>query len=274
MNFSKIPEFIYNGYFLLATLFCLLTLITSIWRFWFLAGKNNSIAFTEIGKVVWSSTFLNTFVPSGISGDLYKGIMLKKHIPITELTIYIIFDRIIGLYALILISTLFSPFSNVEQKAFLFFSVIISCGGFFAFLLASRLEKISAQFSPKIAAIFQSMHTFRKQAFYTLIISVIAHLLGGVSIYFLALAIDAHQHPSIFTIYSISPYALIVAAFPILPGGIGSGHIAFSFVFNQAGFKSGADIFTLYLLLQCSVALIGSLFIAKKVNLQINQNEN
>lgn len=266
MDLTALPSALTNLYFGIASVLCLLTLAISIWRFWFLVGREYSVSFFEIGKIVWASTFLNTFVPSGVSGDVYRGVRLRGRVPGAQLAVLIVFDKIMGLYTLILISALMFPWANVGIGYFSMLSWVIVAGGVVGFLSAKPLGAILSGRYPKIANIFFIVFSLRARALPVLLISLLAHLVGMLSIFFLALAIPGGGEIQLITTYAVTPYALIVAAFPLLPGGIGTGHLAFAFVFREGGFNLGADIFTLYLFLQCSVALAGSYFLTEKFN--------
>lgn len=264
MDVSSLPFAIVNPFFWLAGLLSLITLTISVWRFWFLIGRRYTISFFEIGKIVWASTFLNTFVPSGVSGDVYRGLRLRDRVPDAELAILIVFDKIVGLYTLILISALIIPWAGIENRSFAFLSWSITIGGLFSFVLAKFFSHFFSHRYPRIARIFLIIYSLRSKALSVLSISLFAHLVGGLSIFCLALSMPEAGNLQLLETYAVTPYALIVSAFPILPGGIGTGHLAFAYVFREVGYLSGADIFTLYLLLQCSIALVGSFFVTEK----------
>jgi uncharacterized membrane protein YbhN (UPF0104 family) len=52
---------------------------------------------------------------------------------------------------------------------------------------------------------------------------------------------------------------LLATAIPVLPGGVGTGHAAFSFFFDLLGSKAGADIFSYYVITQLIIGAVGGL---------------
>src|SRR5690606_32666419 len=145
-----------------------------------------------------------------------------------------------------------APWAGVENNSFAFLSWSITIGGLISFFLAKTLSQFFSYRFPRIANVFLIIHSLRSKALSVLSISLFAHLVGVLSVFCLALSIAGGGELHLLETYAVTPYALIVSAFPILPGGIGTGHLAFAYVFHEVGYSSGADIFTLYLLLQCS----------------------
>src|SRR5690606_33761170 len=60
-------------------------------------------------------------------------------------------------------------------------------------------------------------------------------------------------------LFVVAPLGLLVTAVPILPGGVGTGHAAFSFLFHLIGSERGADIFSYFVLNNLALGSIGGL---------------
>jgi hypothetical protein len=61
-----------------------------------------------------------------------------------------------------------------------------------------------------------------------------------------------------FRLFAVLPIALVAASIPVLPGGIGTGHLAFAWVFSWVGLKNGAEVYHFYALHLAIVAAMGA----------------
>ena len=61
-------------------------------------------------------------------------------------------------------------------------------------------------------------------------------------------------------ILAIVPFGLLISDIPVAPAGIGTGHAAFLYLFQLIGSSQGANIFTLFVLANMFMGIIGSLF--------------
>ena len=59
------------------------------------------------------------------------------------------------------------------------------------------------------------------------------------------------------------PLGLLVTAVPVAPAGVGTGHAAFSYLFQLFGSLRGADIFSLYVLNQFLIGAVGGMVYLK-----------
>ena len=57
----------------------------------------------------------------------------------------------------------------------------------------------------------------------------------------------------------VVPIGLLVTAVPIAPAGVGTSHAAFGWLFLHLGSKAGANVFSLFVLVQLAVAGAGGL---------------
>ena len=101
-------------------------------------------------------------------------------------------------------------------------------------------------------------HTERKVVLKTLCLSAVIHVLAGFSCLCFAKALGETQIP-INGLFVVVPLGLLVTAVPVLPGGVGTGHAAFSFFFHLLGSERGADVFSYFVLIQLFIGAVGGL---------------
>ena len=95
--------------------------------------------------------------------------------------------------------------------------------------------------------------TFRKLQLITLVV--------GCSFLLYATAFGESIHA--LQVFICFPLGLLITAIPIAPGGVGTGHAAFSYLFQLFGSMRGADIFSLYVLSQFVLGGIGGIVYLK-----------
>jgi uncharacterized protein (TIRG00374 family) len=73
-------------------------------------------------------------------------------------------------------------------------------------------------------------------------------------------AVVGESHLRAVDYFCLVPLGLFVAAIPISPGGIGVGHLGFYSLFEMAGSRLGAEIFSLFILVRFVSSLPGLFF--------------
>lgn len=230
--------------------------------------------------------FFNVALPGAVSGDFVKAFYIAHEYPGARSKAFgsILFDRILGLSALVIVS-LTALLVGLEHfigspvlggvKAFVIVAGICVFA-FYAYLFLVRedsdpLLKIGQHLENrggKIGTAFGSIvrvylgvrvyHSERGVVLRALLISCVIHLLAGFACYCFTQALGESQIP-VIGIFVVAPLGMLVTAIPILPGGVGTGHAAFSFFFHLLGSERGADLFSYYVLIQLFIGAIGGL---------------
>jgi uncharacterized membrane protein YbhN (UPF0104 family) len=60
-------------------------------------------------------------------------------------------------------------------------------------------------------------------------------------------------------VFSVAPVGFLVEAIPIAPGGMGTAHLAFEYLFGLRGIGGGAALFNVYFVVRLLVSLVGGL---------------
>ncbi len=256
------------------------TLIAIVrWHF-LMSTQDLEVPFRRTLAIALIGTFFSVVLPGTMSGDLVKGFYITRLTPGRgeKAVSTILFDRILGVSGLILlacISLAIVAFRGVWADS-LGRSLQFAIGAsglcviaFFAALLgvAEERDPILAvlrrgaekhRIIYSIHKVFEGIRVYHRQRLVTLcglVASVGIHALMVTAwlCYIRAMSLEGIPGAALFVVV---PAALLVAALPIAPAGIGTGHAAFLAVFALLGSSHGADLYNLamvYLLLQGAV---------------------
>jgi uncharacterized protein (TIRG00374 family) len=245
-----------------------------------LRGQGIHLGFGRVTQLTLIGNFFNIALPGAVSGDLVKAFYIGKEVEGQRARSFgsILFDRVSGLSALIMISAAallvgFSQFSHsaVMTGTRVFIVVGAAClVAFYGYLFLVRehhdpVLKLLRAATGKIprakslAEIYIGLrhyHHHRLIVLQVLLISVVIQLLVGWACWHFAMALGEDSIP-LLALYVIAPLGLLVTAVPVAPAGVGTGHVAFTFLFGLLGCKRGGDIFTLLALCNILVGAVG-----------------
>ncbi len=256
LNKLLTPEFLIIGTILILFNFAL---TSKRWHL-LLRSQQIQIPYRQVWDLTLIGTFFNFAMPGGVGGDLIKGyyITRKSHQYKIGAAITVLIDRLIGLFALILmasisiLSQLNLMLANPTTKhiAVALFSItILFIIGIFCLLhtnlSTNKIIHRAIEKLPKGQHLLQTIHCLaayknNKKIFWiTLLLSFFAQICTiGFFIYagHLLQASDVSYATYLFVV----PIAFIVQAIPISPAGIGVGQAASFFLFNLVAPNSGA----------------------------------
>jgi len=281
LSLESLRAAITNWPWMLAGWVCmLLTTLVSIARWHFLIrAQGLPMPVRRTFQAAFIGLFFNVFLPGSMSGDLVKGYYIVRAVPgrIAAAVSSIIFDRVVGLSGLIIIAVLgLFAASLADWNVTLGPAVILAVIGlgcavsaFFIALLAVSehrdpflliLEHRSVPaFLKRLTSVYRGIRSYHNQRFATLaalLATVVAQSLFVVGwlCYVRAMAIEGIP---LFALFVMVPIGMLVAAIPIAPAGIGTGHAAFLAIFAMLGSDRGADLFNLLLVFQFAQAAVG-----------------
>ena len=116
ISLNKILEVIKSAdllFILFASIVYFLSQIISSERLWFILKENNLIISSKENiKLYMVGIFYNFFIPGGVGGDAYKGVLMNKKFQWSLKKIYklLILDRLIGFGVIICLIIIFSGF--------------------------------------------------------------------------------------------------------------------------------------------------------------------
>ncbi|MGL1901271.1 MAG: flippase-like domain-containing protein [Fibrobacterales bacterium] len=239
------------GWFVVSVVVTLLSLVLGCvqWRM-LLSYQGVSIPFTKVFTLFFVGLFFNNFMPGNVGGDVKKVYDMKKYTEhYSSSFTATFFDRLIGLFAISLISLIAGLvfFYGDTDVGFLILPAIWVCGGIILFMIAlfSRrvglfldrfLRKLSLEKIADIVVKIQScFHLYRRGSVWVklLPLSITIQLLRVSSKYFIALSLGVVFPVSTFLF--LVPFIDIVTAIPISIGGHGVREIAATKVYGAVG---------------------------------------
>ena len=258
-------------------------------RWWLILNSFSiSISYSLSFWLTWIGNFFNTILPGLVSGDILKGIYLKKNTEAKWISVYIslLIDRIFGLLGLLFLFFISSTlFFLEEQKLFQrVFYVTILCILLFSLLgiilmfPSSWQKKLKKYFSwflnKKIFSILVKvifiLQQNKKKFVISFFLSVFIHFIITLLIYQLSIILFA-ENLNFWRQALIIPIGLVATALPIAPAGVGVGHIAFDNLYRIFQFSGGATLFNIFIISQILVFLTGFfpfLFFRKTTNIK------
>ncbi len=259
------------------------TTLIAIFRWhWLVRAQGLPIPLRRTVQAAFVGLFFNVFLPGSLSGDVVKGYYVIRSAPgHTARTISsILFDRVVGMSGLIALAALALLFGRGgDWTDMLGAPIVLGVTGFAIGISVfyAALLGVSAERDPILRVlrwraariklltgplrIFEGVRVYHEQRQVTVVslaVSVIAHGLLVVAwvCYVHAMAIEGIPIPALFVVV---PIGMLVAAVPIGPAGIGTGHAAFLAIFALLGSDRGAALFNLVLAFQFLQAGIGGL---------------
>ncbi len=247
-----------------------------------LRAQNIHLKWSRIFQLTFIGNFFNIALPGAVSGDFVKAIYVGKESGGHKTRAFgsILFDRVAGLSALVFVST---GALALGLDSFLHAPVLAGIGFFlgisattvllfyaYLFLVREHHDPLLWAFRwiekriPKLRSltlIYESLrhyHNHRWEVIQVLALSIIIHLMVGWSSYQYALALG-ESHVSLISLYLIVPLGLLITAIPIAPAGVGTGNVAFLYLFHLIGSDRGADTFSLIALNNILIGAIGGL---------------
>ncbi|MFZ9594818.1 MAG: lysylphosphatidylglycerol synthase transmembrane domain-containing protein [Bdellovibrionia bacterium] len=239
-------------------------------------------SFKRTFQLSWIGNFFNLALPGAVSGDFVKIFYIGKQTQgqSTRALGSILFDRVAGLSALIIVSCIaliiqLLMTSNTPLPQTLTWMIELAATSvvfFYSYLffmkerhdpLLKLLRWIDRRL-PLFSAftrVYESLrhyHHHKKIVIQGLLISGLIHLVVGWSCFQLTSALG-ETHLSLLSLYVILGLGLLVTAIPLAPGGIGTGNVAFLYLFHLLGSERGADFFSLYVCVTLALGSLGGL---------------
>ena len=250
--------------YLLFSLFLMVNIFLTSWRITLLLKLQNlAIAFWQMSKINFVSTFFGNFLPGFTGGDALKIYYLaKKSSQVLKPIALVLFDRIIGLMALIFVATVVT-FLQIHIEAvkhvspfifILFFGAITGILLLF-FLPLSFIQNrhyLLDQLIDIVIVTRKSPNVFIK----TIAISIVVHCSTNLSVYGFAVALGIDLPIYIFFVFV--PISFVIIMLPISLAGWGIGEATYSYLFSTVGVAKTKAV-TLSVLTKSGQMLVGTI---------------
>lgn len=230
---------------------------------WLLEAQGIELPMLRTLELTLVGNFFNIALPGAVSGDFIKAFYIGKEMPGRRARAFgsILFDRVAGLAALVLVSAVsmlgFSTQTLVTLRPLIVICILAEVF-FFGYLffvrehhdpvlmLFKRLEKLHPKVE-SITRIYEGLrhyHHHRTAVLKVISLSLMIHICVGIALLQFAAALGS-EHLPVLGVFTVFPIGLLITAVPIAPAGVGTGHAAFHYLFSLIGSDRGADIFTL-----------------------------
>lgn len=239
-------------------------------------GFGSAFSLTLIGM------FFSVALPGAVGGDIVKAYYLAKgQSQRAALVTTVIFDRLLGLYTMILTATLAgavvwgyvwisgaSPgwWNGAVQALILFIFVLFAAftvgGALFMSdsVSRTRLMKKALQMAPfreKVEKIYSAARKFGDNP--TLALSAFGISFFGQfflygAIWILAMALELNEL-TVAQFLFVIPVCILINAIPAAPGGLGVGEIGFGAVFALFGSGKGVELAVMYHAVSITIAV-------------------
>ena len=213
-------------YLIFAVLFFVISKLIAAYRLnRFLRAINIFIAEAANIRLYLLGMFYNLFLPGGIGGDGYKIYLLNKNFNVKTRRIFwaILFDRLNGVLALVILATVFFYFLDGLTPWKQFMWLIVPAG---IFLFYFVIKRFFAYFRGVIVP-----GTFQ---------SIMVQVSQAISAFFIMLALGiTTNYAEYLFLFLLSS---IIAMLPFTIGGIGSREIAFLFGSRVLMLETGTSI--------------------------------
>ena len=239
----------------LAVILYLISQALSVFRLdYYFRDINLDLSYLSNGRLYFLGMFYNTFVPGGIGGDAYKVYMLNKNyeISLKKISQAVFLDKIIGLFAMVLIIVFLIYLSNLTDYP------IIQYGS----LIGSLIGFIAV---PYILGKIFPVH--KKTFFNSMIYSIVLQLIQVGMLYFVLEGLNIH--PDNFSIYLL--IFLVSGILSIISfSGFGIREVVFMYAAHRFNFDetlatSAAFIFSI---ITISISFIGIIYLFKGVKIE------
>ncbi len=244
-----------------------------------LSPRGFNLSFANSLKLTLVSSFFATFLPGTTGGDIAKLFYATKENKgrRTEIITVVLFDRIFGLFSVLLLPLLFAPFFSqlIRAVAVLRYLLVASSvlglcllGGLLICLSASaavnRVLAWGFRFLPAEKLVERVVKTIGEYRYNPGALAAafglsIAANLSLIAVTALAIFL---LHPASMTmkLCIIVPLGDVANSLPLTPGGLGVGEAAYNALFRVAGLEGGADALLCWRIWRALVGLIGLAF--------------
>lgn len=230
-------------------------MLLGVIRWWLILqaieGRARPIA--SLLAYTWVGLFVGCVLPSAVATDIvrYRYLRQGDATPAPILT-SIVVDRICGVTSLGLLALAFSPRLFLEIAGDRLWIVVAGIVAILAIVVVVARH-------PTLRRHLDALRSIRPATTAAAIaLGFTAHALKCLSLYLIVCAV-APESLTLGALFGFAPVGFVVEALPLAPGGLGTAHLLFEYLFGTAGVAAGASLFNAYFLTRMVVNLGGGL---------------
>lgn len=251
------------------------------WR-WLLLAQNIQLSWIKTFQLTYIGNFFNIALPGAVSGDFVKAYYVGQKFKGQRGKAFgsIVFDRVAGLSALVLVSAgalalgyhsyAHTPLFNAIQFMITIGALCVLFFYGYLFLVKENHDPILKIFRnivrrvPKAQSLLQiyeslrNYHHHRFSVLKVLALSAIIQVALAWACLNFAEALGA-SNIELLSVLVVVPLGLLITAVPVAPAGVGTGNIAFLYFFHLLGNERGADVYSLFALTNLIIGSLGGI---------------
>ena len=268
---------------------------------WLVRPQGLEMPYAKSLELTLVSSFFATFLPGAAGGDLPKLYYAAKNNRgrRAEIVTVVLFDRVIGLFSLLVLPLLFAPlfpgllrdvpalrlllivsaaFATLALAGFLLCLLNRTLPDAIARFISLLVNRLGGRFLPAENLPARILATIRAYRGHPVILAgaFAASLLSNLSmIAVTALAIELLYPGSLSLRMSlVIPMGDIANSLPLTPGGLGVGESAFNALFKLTGLQGGAEALLSWRIWRAVVGLAGLVLYLRGPRRSVFQSEN
>lgn len=266
----------------LTTMISLMTINTFLGAFrWrgLLDARGAQLPFFNVFNFNMIGSFFNIALPGAVSGDFVKAVYVSRKFPERRPAVFgsMLLDRFLGMSAMVFVAAFSAGFSVFfDWGGSLPMALLVSIGAIgaaiFLFLIymfsthdrdplfeliqwvTKRHEKL--QLIDKLYRGVMDYRAYPKAVILAMAQSMVIHVLLVLIAFSICQAVSSTPI-SLVALAIIVPIGMLATTIPVLPAGVGTGHAAFFALFKLVGSEQGAQIFSLIVVMQIAVGMLG-----------------
>jgi uncharacterized protein (TIRG00374 family) len=248
---------------------------------WYLLVRALQLPFTlrDAFRLSFVAYLLNFVGVGAVGGDLFKAFFIAREQPgrRPEAVATVVIDRVIGLFALLLLTSSAILISGVADAAPVVRAIcnvtLVGTGVAVAMVTLVLIPRFShgrfirlltqiPKIGPIIGRLLIAVGIYRSRMDILAVAGLMSlgiHVLLALSLYLVAISIF-QQHPTLAEHFIIVPLSLVAGALPLTPAGLGTFEMAMSELYKLLPAQPGGDGFIValaYRMLTIVVAVIG-----------------
>ena len=221
-------------------------------RWWLILGaiEGHKRSLWSLLVYTWVGLFFGNLLPSAIATDSVRYHYLRRgdSLPASVLT-SILVDRICGVASLGLLALVFAPRILVR---------VVSVEAMWIVIGTVTVTVALAALVYRFQSVRRALRTLGEQRLVSLGAVAIGFVAHGLKVLSLWLIVSlAVPDTSMATVFAFAPVGFVIEGLPLAPGGLGSAHLMFDYLFDLFGIPGGAGLFNVYFIARMVVNLGG-----------------
>ena len=239
-------------------------LLIGVFRWWLILGavEGKRQRFAELLAFNWIGQFFGTVAPSSVANDAtrFTYVVRSGMASRSGTLLSLVIDRSAGIVGTTALALAMSRAYALESLRLP--SPLEAAAGYLIILGVVRLLR------PRLPAVRSALATMGRAKGVSLAavaFAMLAMLLKVVSVWLIVRVVSTGNANAAFV---AAPIGFLAEAVPLTPGGLGTAHLAFEFLFAQRGIEGGATVFSVYFLVRLAASLGGgAIWLARRQSL-------